>query len=222
MRVALLALVACTLLTPLAAAQVPLPPVPDPGTAVSAACSAVGGVDGDVQRAIPLCPRTEPAGPQEPAAAHDHGQDPGAPANPQDAPALADDVAGQAQEIPQDPAGAPDHVASIVAAIVQFVKDLVHVPVAASDSTVGAVQGAAASVGAALHGARESVAAAASSAVGSAKAAAGHALEALKTIIPHGAASKGAPARKGALPRAAAPAKQTVDGVLAKVHDVTG
>lgn len=116
-----LATIATTCL-PIAAAQ-----APDPSSVVAEACAAVGGLDPQARDLIPLCPREEPAGPS-PAAAEEQAAAPPPPATPQDVPQLAAEVLEDARKIPQDPASAPERVLSIVATIVQFVKDLLELP----------------------------------------------------------------------------------------------
>lgn len=118
-------------LAPLASAQ-----APDPAEVVAQAC-ALAGDAGDL---VPLCPREEPAAPQqaqEPAAeqAHDHGA--------QDAPQAAQDLAGEAQDaagdVADDPASAPDRLAGLVASILQFLRDLLGLPVAGFTLAVDAM-----------------------------------------------------------------------------------
>lgn len=131
MRVAVSSLVfvlafAFALVAPLAAAQVPAPPAP--GDVVAAAC----GVANAAPVHVPVCPIADPPAPADPNAPHEHPGVPDAPpASPQDAQALAQDAAGQAQGAAQDPQSAPDRAAAVVATIVQFVKDLLHLPAVA-------------------------------------------------------------------------------------------
>lgn len=120
--VTLLLLVLATLV-PSASAQ-----VPQPQPVVDQACDTVRGPAPAVADAVPLCPAAAPAAPAAPQHDHDHGAPAPPPANPQDAPALAQSIAEQAQQVPQDPQGAPDHVLVIVETIIQFVKDVLSLP----------------------------------------------------------------------------------------------
>lgn len=135
-------------LVPSAAAQ-----APEPGEVVAQACALAG----DAREAIPLCPREEPTAPQQPQApapgeAHEHGA-----AEP------AQEIAGEAQEtvgeIAQDPAGAPDRLAAFVATVLQFLRDLLSLPVAGATLLVEA----ASAIGAAVAGAASAVAGATAS-----------------------------------------------------------
>lgn len=132
-----LATIATTCL-PAAAAQ-----APDPSSVVAEACAAVGSVEPQARDLIPVCPREEPAAAPvatEEAAAPRAPE----PATPQDVQALADEVIEDAKKIPEDPAGAPERLLSIVATIVQFVKELLEIPgkvgdaIGAGLATVGA------------------------------------------------------------------------------------
>lgn len=111
-----LPLLACLVLVaaPSASAQ-----VPDPEEAVALVC----GIDPTLRDTLPVCPPEDPA-PQEPVEEeHQH------PGTPEDVPALAEEAAGTVQDIVEDPASAPGEVAGLVATIIQFVKDLLQIPV---------------------------------------------------------------------------------------------
>lgn len=145
----LLLVLAVALLPTTASAQ-----VPDPAPVVDQACALLPG---DVSGALPLCPRQEPDVPVTPAARHEHPA-PQAP-NPEDAQQLADSVKGQAEGIVEDPSSAPSRLASIVATVVQFVKDVLGLPQKAADLVTGAVGDAAAAIGDGVSAAKEAVAA---------------------------------------------------------------
>lgn len=120
MRAALLVL--ALLLVPLASAQVPDDPA-------GLACDTVGDVDPTARDLLPLCARAEP----QPPARHDHDATPPAPTAPapvapEDAEDLAADVTDEVQRIPEDPAGAADRLAAVVAHVVDFVRELLGLP----------------------------------------------------------------------------------------------
>ena len=128
--VAALLLLSCLLSLPAAMAQAPpLPPAPaDPGEALALACAAVGQVDPSVRDALPVCDQPDPAAPvpgEEEGHAHEEPAAAPVPAAPEDAQDLADEIAEDAQAIPEDPAGAPERLMSILATVVQFVRDLI-------------------------------------------------------------------------------------------------
>lgn len=127
---AVVLLVATLLVAPLAAAQAPpLPPgVPDPEAAIALAC----GLDPAVQETLPLCPRAEPAAPQLPEEGeHDHDQ-PAAPGsgNPETPQDLADEATETAGEVVENPGSAPGSILGLLGTLIQFVKDLLQLPVA--------------------------------------------------------------------------------------------
>lgn len=143
--VATLLLLSSLLSLPVVAAQAPpLPPAPpvpepDPGEVVELACATLGGPAPDVRDALPVCPRVDPAGPAPADEQHVHDPAP-VPGTPQDVAQLASDVLDDAQKIPEDPAGAPERVASIVATVVQFLRDLLGLPVDAAKAVGGAIE----------------------------------------------------------------------------------
>lgn len=146
MRRSLLALLAgLVLLLPVASAQ-----VPDTPDVVTTVCGALPIAD-----QVPLCPQPEPAAPADP---HEHTPAPQPPAAPEDAQQLADDAAQQAGGIVDEPATAPERVAALAATIVQFVKDLIQVPVDAAQAlaaeTLEKAAAAKAAAGAALDDVR--------------------------------------------------------------------
>jgi len=202
MRPALvLASLALLLAAPLAAAQ-----VPDPGQVVDAACATVGGVNPDVESKLPVCPRAPDPAPADPTAAQEHQHDPApaAPPQPQDAPALAQEAAQQAQGAAQDPASAPSRILALVATIVQFVKDLIGGVGAGFTAAGTGLHDAASAVGSALGAAKDGV--------GSAL---GHAVDAVKGFFAHDApveAKRAAPVHVKA-PKVAVPKLGLVDRV---------
>ena len=145
-------------LTPLAAAQVPEPP--DPSEVVDQACALLP-VD------VPVCPQQEPPGPapQQPEE-HEHEAPPAPPASPQSAQQLVDEAREDVQGVVEDPASAPDRVASLVATLVQFVKDLLDVPAQGAH----ALDARRAAVADSLHGALATTKDAVTHAVDAAKA----------------------------------------------------
>lgn len=186
-----LAFLALLALAPLAAAQ-----APDPGALVGAACATVGGVNPDVEDALPVCPRAPDPAPAEPAAAHEHPAAP--PAKPQDAQQLAQDAVDAAQGAVQDPASAPSRLVGLVATVVQFVKDVLT-------GIGGGLHAGSTAVGhgfvAGLEGAKDGVVHAA----GAAKDAAAHGLDAVKALFHREAPAPAA--APTALPHATLPAK---------------
>lgn len=138
-----LALASLVLLAPLASAQVPdVPETPDPVTLVCAAAP----VD------LPVCTQQDPL---PPPAREEPPQDAAAPQpspGPQDAGALPDDARRAVQDVVEDPTSAPDRLAGLAATLLQFVKDLLGLPVAAAE-------GLAAQATAALDGLRVGLAA---------------------------------------------------------------
>lgn len=108
---------------PLAAAQ-----APDPTPVVEQACAAVGGVDPQARDLIPFCPRQDPAA--APAASEEAAA---APAGPEPSAAegvasLVDETLEDAKRIPEDPAGAADRIASILARVIESLNDLLELP----------------------------------------------------------------------------------------------
>ena len=146
MRLGIVAALALLASLPLAAAQ-----VPDPTPLVETACAAVGSADPQARELIPVCPREEPAGP---AAAAEETAAPAAPApaTPQDVQSLAGEIVEDVKAIPNDPSSAGARILSIVATVVQFVKDLLELPAQGAQ----AVGDAFAAAGAAIAGAADS------------------------------------------------------------------
>jgi hypothetical protein len=130
-----------------------------------------------VRDKIPVCPTGDPA-PADPAA-EQHQHEPTAPGAPQDAPALAQEAAGAVQGAADDPASAPGRIAGLVATIVQFVKDLLHLPVAGA----AAVGDGLSKIGDAAQAAGHAVADAASTA----KGAIARSIEAVGALFHHDA-----------------------------------
>lgn len=214
MRLALcLALLA--ILAPVATAQVPEDPV-------GVVCDVIGGTAPDARDALPVCPDDEPAAPaqgEDTDASHQHAS----PAPEQEAAALVDQARDAVQSIPEDPAGAPNRVADLVASIVAFVRGLLEVPGAIADAIVGTATSAldgiqkafAVSSDATLSGVRAAahgIADGARAAVDGVASAARAAVEGVRSLLSahHGGeATRGAPA----LPSLDGAAPQT-DGLL--------
>lgn len=140
---------------PLASAQVPEDPV-------LLACDTIGGVDPAARDLVPVCARAEP----QPPTQQDDGATPPAPTAPapvapQDVEDLVADITDEVQRIPEDPAGAPERLAAIVARVVDFVRELLGLPGAAIDALQGALLDARDATLAAVDGAREGIATAA-------------------------------------------------------------
>lgn len=212
---ALLLAVLALAATPLASAQ-----VPDPEAVVALACATAGGVDPALDDAVPLCPRDEPAAPQqaeeEDAHEHDAAAPPGS-GDPQDAADLAGQALDDAQAIPQDPASAPNRLAALAATVVQFVRDLVGLPAQALDATASFAQERWAALDAAVQDARDGAADAAASAreavVGAAEGARQAALgvlDAVKSLLDR----PDAPALPRGAPRAPSLADDDARGLL--------
>lgn len=193
MRRLVVAFLALAAVSPLASAQVPEAPVDE---AVLLVCGAAP-VD------LPVCPQVDPV---PPPAQEEAAQEPPAapPATPQDAKQLAEEAVEDAGAIVDDPTTAPDRVASLVATIVQFVKDALG---GIEDARVGARE----RVLAAVDDAKARVETA-SDAVGKAV---DRAVERVKALLPEGDASLGASARRAPVERAPArDATRLVDGLL--------
>lgn len=161
MRRAAILLVLLTLL-PVASAQ-----APDPADAVPLACAAVGSVDPGARDLLPVCARAEPSAPQ---AAGDPAHDHGAAGDPAAAGSLVQDAQDTAGDVVEDPASAPDELAALVATVVQAVKDLIGIPVAAARDLASAASEGLDAAGAALAatgGAMASGAQASADAIGS-------------------------------------------------------
>lgn len=159
----LVAVLALLALLPTAAAQVPVPEVPDPGDAEDAAIGTVCSLGLE----LPVCPATPVRLPGDPAEAHDHG-----------GVTQADPVVTAQQgieDIAEDPATAPDRVGDIAASIVQFLKDLLGLPVDAAQAAVDAL----AAVGAGTVGAVADAAGAVAAGAASSASAAGAGLAAV-------------------------------------------
>lgn len=140
---------------PLASAQVPEDPV-------MLACDAVGDVDPAARDLLPVCARAEPQPPaqEDDAAAPPAPSAPPAPVAPQDAEDLAADITAEVERIPEDPAGAPDRLAAIVARVVGFVRELLDLPGAALDTLQTALLDAREGVQSGLERAGDAMAAA--------------------------------------------------------------
>lgn len=124
MRLGSLALLLLSLTClPYASAQVPVPPA-DPAEAVALACATVEGVEPQARELLPVCDVAEP----QPPAAPDEEAPAQAPATPQTAPELADEILADAQAIPEDPESAPDRIQAILATILQFLRDAIGAP----------------------------------------------------------------------------------------------
>jgi hypothetical protein len=183
MRFALI-LLALLALAPLAAAQ-----VPQPSEVVATACAALGAAP-DVRDHVPVCPKADPA-PADPAAEHEHDHG-AAPGTPQDAPALAADAVDTAQQAAQEPASAPSKILGFVATLVQFVKDLLHLPVVAGAHIADGFVSAGHAIADAATATKDAIATA-GAAVHDATA---HALDAVKSLFaPAPSAAHGAPGK---------------------------
>lgn len=175
-----------------------LPPasaqVPDPSEAVNLACTSVGSVAPQARDLIPLCPRDEPVtqpSTERPAAAPPA---PPGPPSPEDVATLAEEIAEEAQAIPEDPTSAGDRILAIVAIVVEFVKDLLSIPVSAAAAVGDAIGAAVAAVGDAL------------TSVGSAIRDVGAgALDAIKSLFEGSPAAPATPELPGAKPRVGVP-----------------
>ena len=200
---ALLAAFALLLLVPVASAQ-----APDPAEVVAEACSAVGGVLPQARDLLPVCPRADPA----PATAADEER--AHPPAPEEAAQLVEEVLEDVRAIPEDPASAGERVASILATLVQFVRDVLGSTgdgvADAREALDAAAAGARERAGRAVDGARNVVASVAEDA----REAAACTVEKVKELltIPSRAPAP-APAPSAKLPGAAPRTQSVVDGV---------
>lgn len=184
---------------PQASAQLPTPPAP--GDVVATAC----GVADAAPVHVPICPVADAPAPADPNAKHEHTD---APASPRDAQALAQDAAGQVQGAAQDPPSAPDRAAALVATVVQFVKDVLHLPALAGARLHAAAIGAGdlvAKIGVMAERANERVATAGERVANAAAAVVARIVE----IVHLGASAQSAPLPPASIPGAAAPDRVT-------------
>lgn len=130
MRLGPVAAIALLSLLPSTLAQ-----APEPEEIVLLVCATASGLATPAPP-LPVCPPQDPAGPAPAGQAA-----PPAPAADPAAPEAALDLAGAAlaaaQGIPADPAGAPDKLLALVATVLQFLKDLLALPVDAA-AAIGA------------------------------------------------------------------------------------
>ena len=146
--------VALALFATLASLPQAVAQVPDPAPVVETACAAVGAADPQARDLIPVCPRVEPAAP---APAPEEAAAPAAPApaSPQDVARLGEEVVEDVKAIPNDPASAGARLLSIVATVVQFVKDLLELPMQGSAAVGDALATAGVAVATAADATRD-------------------------------------------------------------------